>query len=129
MVVGNIVLNIVSVYAPQVGRSTEEKEEFYGVLGKVLRETSTNESTCIFVCGDMNGHVGIESNGYHGVHGRNGFGRRNEEGELLLEFACAKDLVIANIIFSNDEAKKITYEYGGCKKSELYKFLYSDTYK
>ena len=33
---------IVSVYALQVGRSTEEKEEFYGVLGKVLSETSTN---------------------------------------------------------------------------------------
>ena len=42
--VGKSVLNIVSVYAPQVGRSTEEKEEFYGVLGKVLSETSTNES-------------------------------------------------------------------------------------
>ena len=44
VVVGNSILNIVSFYAPQVGRSTEEKEEFYGVLGKVLRETSTNDS-------------------------------------------------------------------------------------
>ena len=44
MVVGSSILNIVSVYASQVGRSTEEKEEFYGVLGKVLSEISTNES-------------------------------------------------------------------------------------
>ena len=29
--VGKSVLNIVSVYAPQVGSSTEEKEEFYDV--------------------------------------------------------------------------------------------------
>ena len=42
--VGKSVLNIVSVYAPQAGRSSEEKEEFYGVLGKVLSEISTNES-------------------------------------------------------------------------------------
>ena len=111
--VGKSVLNIVSVYAPQVGRSTVEKEEFYGVLGKVLSETSTIES--IFVCGDMNGHVGKEADGYHGVHGGNGFGSRNMEGELLLEFACAMDLVIANTMFNKDEAKKITYESGGCK--------------
>ena len=67
---GKSVLNIVSVYAPQVGRSTEEKGECYGVLGKVLSEISTNES--LFVCGDMNGHVGKEADGYHGVHGGNG---------------------------------------------------------
>ena len=33
LTVGKSVFNIVSVYA-QVGRSTEEKEEFYGVLEK-----------------------------------------------------------------------------------------------
>ena len=73
--VGKSVLNIVSIYAPQVGRSTEEKEEFYGVLAKVLSEISTNE--ILFVSGDMNGHVGKEADGYHGVHGGNGFGSRN----------------------------------------------------
>ena len=41
--------------------------------------------------GDMNGHVGKEADGYHGVHGGNGFGSRNMEGELLLKFACAMD--------------------------------------
>ena len=89
------VFNVVSVYAPKVGRSTEEKKEFYVVLGKVLSETSTNDS--LFVCGDMNGHVGKEADGYHGVHGGKEFGSRNMEGELLLEFACAMDLVIANL--------------------------------
>ena len=29
---------------------------------------------------------------------------------MLLEFACAMDLVIANTMFSKDGAKKITYE-------------------
>ena len=36
-------------------------------------------------------------------------------GELLMEFACAMDLVIANTMFNKGEAKKITYESGGCK--------------
>jgi hypothetical protein len=78
--VGKSVLNI----APHVGRSTEEKEECYGVLGKVLRETSTNES--LFVCGDMNGHVGKEAAGYHGVHGGNGFGSRNMKVNCFWSF-------------------------------------------
>ena len=75
-----------------------------------MSEISTNES--LFVCGDMNGHVGKEADGYHGG---NGFGSRNMEGEMPLEFACAMDLVIANTMFIKGEAKKITYESGGCK--------------
>ena len=37
------------------------------------------------------------------------------EGEFLLEFACALDLVIANTMFNKGEAKKITYESDGCQ--------------
>ena len=81
------------------------------MLGKVLSEMSTNES--LFVCGNMNGHVDKEADGYHGMHGGNGFGSRNMQGELLLEIACAMDLVNANTMFNKGEAKKITYESGG----------------
>ena len=49
-------LNVVSVYAPQVGRATEEKEEFYILTGKVLKDVGENEK--LLVCGDMNGLVG-----------------------------------------------------------------------
>ena len=37
VIVGKSVLNLVSVYAPQAGRSMEEKEEFYASLLKTLR--------------------------------------------------------------------------------------------
>ena len=80
-----------------------------------LSETSTNES--LFVCGDMNRHVGKNADGYHDVHGGNGCCSRYMEGELLLEFVCAMDLVIANTMFNTGEAKKITYESGGYKNS------------
>ena len=36
LIVGMTVVNIVSVYAPQVGRKPVEKEEFYCCLNKVL---------------------------------------------------------------------------------------------
>jgi len=78
--VGKSVLNLVSVYAPQVGRSMEEKEEFFISLGTVLSAISDGEH--LVVCGDMNGHVGKEVNGFEGVHGGYSFGSRNVEGEM-----------------------------------------------
>ena len=39
-------------------------------------------------------------------------GARNESGENLLEFALAKELVIANSIFRNKEEHLISYKSG-----------------
>ena len=111
--VGKAVLNLVSVYAPQVGRSMEEKEEFYISLGKVLSPIDVGER--LMVCGDMNGHVGSRTDGFEGVHGGYGFGERNVEGEMLLEFADAMDLAVTNTWFKKDNRQMVTYESGGCK--------------
>jgi len=113
LVIGKSVLNVVSVYAPQVGRKTEEKEEFYILLGKVLKEVREHEK--LIVCGDLNGHVGAEADGFEGVHGGKGFGVRNVEGEMLLEFADAMGLVVCNTWFTKKDAQKVTYESGGFK--------------
>ena len=93
LAIGKSVLNVVSVYAPQVGRATEEKEEFYIHLGKVLKNVGENEK--LIVCGDMNGHVGAGADGFQGVHGGKGFGIRNAEAEML-EFADAMGLAVCN---------------------------------
>src|SRR5260221_512039 len=111
--VGKSVLNLVSVYAPQVGRTTEEKEEFFTSLSGALVGMDARER--LVVCGDMNGHVGSRSDGFEDVHGGNGFGIRNVEGEMLLEFACAMELVVANTWFKKEDSKKVTYDSGGCR--------------
>ena len=67
------------------------------------------------VCGDFNGHVGARVDGFEGVHGGHGFGRRNVEREMLLEFVDAMDLAVGNTWFTKDEAKLVTYESGGCR--------------
>ena len=71
-----------------------EKEEFYEALGEVLK--GVKEEEALFICGDFNGYVGGEADSYEGTHGGHSFGRKNLEGELLLEFADARDLVVAN---------------------------------
>ena len=63
------------------------------------------------VCDDMNGHAGS----FEGVHGGCGYGVRNTEGEMLLEFADAMDLVVTNTWFTKDDYQLVTYESGGCK--------------
>ena len=47
--------------------------------------------------------------------GRQGYGSKNVEGEMLLEFADAMNLAIGNTCFTKDEAKLVTYESGGCR--------------
>ena len=64
LAIGKSVLNVVSVYAPQVGRAREVKEEFYIRPAKVLKDVGENEK--LIVCGDMNGHVGAEADGFEG---------------------------------------------------------------
>ena len=42
------------------------------------------------VLGDLNGHVSRDVDGYEGVHGGNGFGDCNAEGEVIL---CSQHIV------------------------------------
>ena len=113
VVVGRSVGNLISVYAPQTGRSKEEKEEFFTVLGKILSDIDVGER--LLICGDMNGHVGAEVDDFEGVHGGYGFGRRNVDGEMLLEFADALDFAVVNTWFKKEVRKMITYETKACK--------------
>ena len=106
VIVGKSVLNLILVYAPQVGRSMEEKEEFYVSLLKTV--SSLDASERLMVCVDFNSHVGAEVDGFEGVHGEKGFGSRNAEGDMLLEFADAVDLAVCNTWFTKDEAKRVT---------------------
>ena len=62
-----------------------------------------------------NGHVGAEVDGFEGVHGGYGFGRRNVDGEMLLEFADALDFAVVNTWFKKEVRKMITYETKACK--------------
>jgi hypothetical protein len=110
VIVGKSILNLISAYAPQVGRTMEEKEEFFASLGETVSAVGDKEG--LVLCGDMNGHVGALADGFEGVHGGFGFGNRNVEGEMLLEFAEAKGLVVTNTWFKKDVGKLVTYESG-----------------
>ena len=104
------IVNIVSAYVPQVGLSAEEKDDFWDSFIIVLSGIPKQESICIG--SDMNGHVGRDVDGYGGVHGAMGFGIRNAEGERILEFCDAVDMVVCNTFFNKEDSKLITYQSG-----------------
>ena len=65
-----------------------------------------------FQCGDFNGHIGKNADESEGVHGGRGFGRRNLEGERIVESAVAHNLVVSNSLFTNRERHLVTYQSG-----------------
>ncbi|XP_057533559.1 uncharacterized protein LOC130811315 [Amaranthus tricolor] len=71
------------------------------------------EDEKLFLVGDFKGHIGTDADNYNLVHGGFGLGARNESGENLLEFALAKELVIANSIFRKKDEHLITYKSSG----------------
>ena len=72
----------------------------------------TTFSEQLFVCGDWNGHIGSQSTGFVEVHGGQAIGKRNTEGERVLEFAFANKLVVGNTWFKKKPEHLVTYQSG-----------------
>ena len=91
-----MVLNVISAYDSQVGLDESAKRQFWKDLDGLIRAVPSSEKLFI---GDLNGHVDTTSAGFETVYGGFGYGSRNQEGEEVLDFAVAFDLMIANIFF------------------------------
>ena len=110
LVVGDSTLNVVSAYAPQVGLSETAKREFWEDLDSMVSSVPISEK--LFLGGDLNGHVGATNVGFGRVHGGFGYGSRSQEGEDVLNFVLAYDLLIANTLFRKRESHLVTFLSG-----------------
>jgi hypothetical protein len=72
----------------------------------MVRGVSNSEK--LFIGEDLNGHVGTVRGGFEIVHGGFGYDEQNQEGEDVLNFTIAYDLMVANTFFRK---KKITFNY------------------
>jgi hypothetical protein len=66
----------------------------------------------LFIGGDLNGHVGSTRVGFDGVHGGFGYESRNQEGEGILNFTLAYDLIIVNTLFRKRFSHLVTFSSG-----------------
>ena len=120
LVVGAEVLNVVSVYAPQMGLDEECKRLFWEDLDEVVQSFPRDEG--LLIGGDFNGHIGRSGEGYESVHGGLGYGVRNSGGVSILDFAVAYDLSIVNSYFRKREEHLVTFK-NGSNRTQIDYFL------
>ena len=110
LLIGKNIISVTSAYAPQQGLSSELKDAFYAHLNCHTAKIDAND---IAITGaDLNGHVGRSASGFEQVHGGFGYGTRNTEGNRILEFCTAQDMVVCNTCFQKQDSHLITYASG-----------------
>uniref|UniRef100_A0A914US57 Reverse transcriptase domain-containing protein n=1 Tax=Plectus sambesii TaxID=2011161 RepID=A0A914US57_9BILA len=112
LLIGRTRATILSAYAPQVGCNDREKDEFWELITDRL--DNTLDLGDVYICGDLNGHVGQDSNGFT-CHGNHGYSDRNEEGERLLDFAESRHLFVCNTNFIKQDSHLVTFASGNNK--------------
>jgi hypothetical protein len=97
LLVGDLVFNVISAYAPQIGLNESVKMQFWNKLRALIISVSISKK--LFIGGDLNGHVGSIRVGFDGVHGGFRYGSRNKEEEGILNFTLPYNLIVANALF------------------------------
>jgi hypothetical protein len=110
LLVGDLVFNVISAYASQMGLNESVKMQFWEESDALVSSVPISEK--LFIGGDLNGHVGSTRVGFEGVHGGFGYGSRNQEGEGILNFALAYDLIVANTLFRKRVSHLVTFSSG-----------------
>jgi hypothetical protein len=110
LLVGDLVFNVISDYASQIGLNESVKMQFWEELDALV--SSVPISGKLFIGGDLNGHIGSTRVGFEGVHGGFGYGSRNQEGEGILNFDLAYDLIVVNTLFRKRVSHLVTFSSG-----------------
>jgi exonuclease III len=84
---------IVQVYIPTSDYEDDKVEELYDIIEEILEEDG-NGATNTIIMGDWNSVVGDKA--HHNTVGPYGLGRRNERGQMLIDFCERYGLVITN---------------------------------
>lgn len=108
-------ISIVQIYAPQQGRTSAEKEEFYGKLQQTVDGVKYGDR--LIISGDWNGHVGSRIQNYENIIGPHSIGSKNAEGDRILNFAGINNLSIMNTFYQHQESHKWTwYRWDGARR-------------
>jgi hypothetical protein len=107
LLVGDLIFNVISAYAPQIGFNESVKMQFWEEMDALVSSVPISEK--LFIGGDFNGHVGSTRVDFDGVHGSFRYESRNQEGKGILNFVLAYDLIVANTIFRKIVAHLVTF--------------------
>ena len=100
-------LKLVSVYAPTMQRSQEEKELFYQSLTDILR---SERDDLLIILGDFNAGVGSDWELWPNALGKHGIGKMNSNGLMLLNFCTQNERMnLQTVKLSGKNSKLLSY--------------------
>ena len=114
-------LNLISAYAPTLASSDESKESFYGALNDTIKAVPLTHK--LLVMGDFNARVGTDYTSWNNVLGKNGVGRENSNGTMLLSMCSQNELIITNTIFQQATRFKTTWMHPGTKEWHMIDYV------
>jgi hypothetical protein len=79
LLVGDLIFNVISAYAPQIDLDESVKMQFWEELDALVSSVPISDKLFI---GDLNGHVGSTRVGFDGVHGVSGMGVGTKKGRV-----------------------------------------------
>ena len=114
-------LSLICVYAPTMTYSEDDKEAFYQELTQTV--SNVPKADKLVILGDFNGRVGNDSTTHEGVIGKFGKGKRNSNGDLLLNFCSEHDLSITNTFFYQPDKNYYTWMHPRSKHFHLLDYV------
>ena len=102
----NRFITIISAYAPTLQSDDHVKERFYEQLDQII--TVTPASDRLLILGDFNARVGCDHTVWTPL-GKNGVGKENSNGTLLLSKCTEHSLIITNTLFRQKNRNKTTW--------------------
>jgi hypothetical protein len=96
-------LQIIQVYAPTSTHDEEEVVELYEEINKLIDDEKTHFK---IIMGDFNAQVGSKGDEKETSVGNFGYKKRNNRGDLLVEFAETNHLKIGNTFFKKKDSRK-----------------------
>lgn len=99
----------ISIYAPTMTHTDEEKTEFYNQLSNIIQTTPASDR--LFLLGDFTARVGRDVSTWRKIIGPYGIGSMNDNGQRLLSMCAAFDLSITNTWFNPGKTSVATWKH------------------
>ena len=121
-------INIINVYAPtseKVEKDKKEIEEIYAKVEKLIEEFSKITTSITLIAGDFNAKVGKSTNEEQCL-GKYSKGKRNESGQIFIDFCEKNNLFVCNSAFQHPSRHITTWSQQRIeKKTNTVKVIYN----
>uniref|UniRef100_H3B304 Endonuclease/exonuclease/phosphatase domain-containing protein n=1 Tax=Latimeria chalumnae TaxID=7897 RepID=H3B304_LATCH len=118
---GNQWATIISTYAPTLDATDDSKEFFYANLDAVLAAVPKQDK--LILLGDFNARVGRDYPLWKDTIGKEGVGKSNANGLLLLTKCTEHGLTISNTLFRQKDKYKTTWKHPRSKHWHLLDYV------